>query len=219
MLSFRAVFKVLAGGALAVLLSGCATVSQPKEDKKGASENTLPPLKTHLTLTERQAMAMDLAALYLRYGELEKARTLLMVLRRAIPLHPRLLRLLAQYYIKAGDTDMAMKVLRLMVEKKQATEQDEDLLARLALQKGQTALAQKIFKKWTEQCKGMACARAWNNYGWSLYVAGDLKAATQAFEQALKLDPLDEKALNNLKKVQAAVQHAAGKEVKHVGTE
>ena len=207
MLSYRAVFKSVFTVSVAIALSGCAsTGSVNSADEPHADKHALPPLKTHLTLTERQAMAMDLAALYLNYGELKKTKDLLDALRRAKPLHPRVLRLLAGYYIKSGNPGMAMKVLQLMMQKKLAQERDEGLLAHLALRNGQTELAQDIFKKWTRQCKGQSCARAWNNLGWSLFMAGDYTNAKAAFERALSFDPLDERALNNLKLVQAQDQ-------------
>lgn len=207
MLSYRAVFKSMFTVSVAIAFSGCASINSVNSaDKPHADKYALPPLKTHLTLTERQAMAMDLAALYLNYGELKKTKILLDALRRAKPYHPRVLRLLAGYYIKSGDPQMAMKVLQLMMQKKLAKERDESLLAHLALQNGQTELAQGIFKKWTRQCTGQSCARAWNNLGWSLFVAGDYTTAKAAFERALSFDPLNEKALNNLKLVQAQGQ-------------
>lgn len=192
-----------------VLLSGCA--SEPKRLEVN-TQNSVPmqevkPLATELNDQQQYHLALDVAQLQLDNNELAKAESLLKKLRHSNPDDIEIYRLLTILYEKQAKLDMALISAEMAISKPASQKKDEQIYARLALLNEQYLKADNIYQQWLTLSQNPSIqVIALNNLGFSALLQGKLESAKDYFNQALKLDPLNEKARNNLKLIETTVQ-------------
>lgn len=197
-------FIVIAG--FLVLLSGCS--SEPKklsdEMKSSVPMEQVQPLAKDLTEEDEYEFALDLARLNIEREHYEKAYSLLKKLKQFKPEDIRIYRLLSTYYEKQGDLKMAFISSQQTLKSAGKTIQDEQVYARYALLNENYKEADKIYQAWLKRTHSQAVTViAFNNLGFSALLQKDFDKAQTYFLKALKLDPLNEKARNNLKLIQS----------------
>ncbi|QBZ83754.1 TPR repeat-containing protein [Hydrogenovibrio crunogenus] len=189
-----------------ILLSGCS--SEPKK-LSGKTKSSVPmeevkPLAKDLTEDDEYEFALDLARLNVEQEHYEKAYSLLKKLKQFKPDDIRIYRLLSTYYEKQNDLKMAFISSQQTLKNPAKTIQDEQVYARYALLNENYAEADKIYQAWLDRTKSQAVTViALNNLGFSALLQKDFERAQTYFLKALKLDPLNEKARNNLKLIES----------------
>ncbi|MEA3405187.1 MAG: tetratricopeptide repeat protein [Pseudomonadota bacterium] len=83
---------------------------------------------------------------------------------------------------------------------------DEGELARLALMNEDFALAEEIYQAWLDSVDIQQQVSALNNLGFSSVLQKKYPQSKAYFERALEQDPLNTKALNNLKLVNTLIE-------------
>jgi len=202
---------VLKAGLLVLALafiSGCSqTPSKPELANKAALQQPqTPPLASNLSQKEEYEFALDLAGLELKRQRYARAEGLLQKLRKIDREDVRIYRLLAQVYEAQQKPDMALIAWQQVNKSADKSKNDEGELARLALMNEQYELAQKIYQAWLESDDILRQVSALNNLGFSSVLQKQYQQAQVFFEKALELDPLNTKALNNLKLVKTLVE-------------
>lgn len=188
---------------LIVFLSGCSsTPNKPEMPTKMPSQSTqAPPLASDLSQKEEYEFALDLARLEIKRQRYARAEGLLQKLRKIDRDDLRVYRLLAQVYEAQKKQDMAFIAWKQVNKSKDKTINDEAELARLALMNEEFDLAEKTYQAWLASGDVLQKVSAFNNLGFSSVLQKRYQQAKSYFEQALELDPLNTKALNNLKLV------------------
>lgn len=189
-----------------VLLSGCS--SEPKklsgEMKSSVPMEEVKPLAKDLTEDDEYEFALDLARMNIEQEHYDKAYSLLKKLKQFKPDDIQIYRLLSTYYEKQGDLKMAFISSQQTLKNAAKTIQDEQIYARYALLNENYAEADKIYQAWLDRTGSQAVTViALNNLGFSALLQKDFERAQTYFLKALKLDPLNEKARNNLKLIES----------------
>jgi Flp pilus assembly protein TadD len=191
---------MLAAG-LVILLSGCVQMPSKPDNRidyaKFSQQDA--PLATELGEQEEYEFALDLARLQVERQRYDQAETLLQKLRRTRADDIRLYRLLGQVYEGQGKPDRALIAWQETKALSGRTVDDEAQLARLALMNEQFAEAETIYQAWLKSTERTQQVSALNNLGFSALLQRQYTQAQTYFEQALTKDPLNNKALNNLK--------------------
>lgn len=189
-----------------LLMSGCS--SEPKK-LSGKPKSSVPmeevkPLAKELTEEDEYEFALDLARLNIEQEHYEKAYSLLKKLKQFKPDDIRIYRLLSTYYEKQNNLKMAFISSQQTLKNAAKTIQDEQVYARYALLNENYAEADKIYQAWLDRTGSQAVTViALNNLGFSALLQKDFERAQSYFLKALKLDPLNEKARNNLKLIES----------------
>ncbi|MDG6774904.1 tetratricopeptide repeat protein [Thiomicrorhabdus sp. ZW0627] len=163
------------------------------------------PLATQLNDKEEYEFVMDLARLELNRKRYERAESLLQKLRKEEVKDIRLYRLLGQVYEARHKTQMALIAWQEANKLTDKTLDDESELARMSLVEGHYSVAETVYQGWLKKSEGAVQVSALNNLGFSSLLQKRYTQAQSYFEQALKKDPLNSKALNNLKLVKTLV--------------
>lgn len=197
----RHLLQWLTAAALVMLLNGCALTNVKNDSRidyaKFSQQDA--PLATELGEQEEYEFALDLARLQVERQRYDQAETLLQKLRRTRADDIRLYRLLGRVYEGQGKPDRALIAWRETQTLSGRTIEDESQLARLALMQNQYELAEQIYQAWLKQNDKRVQISALNNLGFSALLQKQYTQAQAYFEQALERDPLNDKALNNLK--------------------
>ncbi|MDG4812293.1 tetratricopeptide repeat protein [Hydrogenovibrio sp. 3SP14C1] len=192
--------------AFLFLLSGCS--SEPKK-LSGKPKSSVPmeevkPLAKDLTEEDEYEFALDLARMKIEQEHYAKAYSLLKKLKQFKPEDIRIYRLLSTYYEKQGNLEMAFISSQQTLKNPYKTIQDEQKYARYALLNENYVEADKIYQAWLDRTGSQTVTViALNNLGFSALLQKDFDKAQSYFLRALKLDPLNEKARNNLKLIQS----------------
>lgn len=192
--------------AFLFLLSGCS--SEPKklsgERKSSVPMEEVKPLAKDLSEEDEYEFALDLARMKIAQEHYQKAYSLLKKLKQFKPEDIRIYRLLSTYYEKQGNLEMAFVSSQQTLKNPDKTIQDEQKYARYALLNENYAEADRIYQAWLDRTGSQTVTViALNNLGFSALLQKDFDKAQSYFLRALKLDPLNEKARNNLKLIQS----------------
>jgi len=193
-----------------LFLSACGQMQTKSEDpvqqalKEQATQS--PALASDLSLKEEYEFALDLAGLELNRKRYSRAEGLLQKLRKIDRDDVRVYRMLAQVYEAQQKPNMALVAWEQVNKSSDKTISDEAELARLALMNEAFELAEGIYKSWLESDVLMQKISALNNLGFSAILQKRYVEAQRFFEQALNIDPLNTKALNNLKLVKTLIE-------------
>lgn len=161
------------------------------------------PLATELGEKEEYEFALDLARFQVEHQRYVKAESLLQKMRRERPDDIRLYRLLAKVYEGQKKNALALVAWREASKLSSKTLDDESELARLALIESRFSEADSVYHSWLKAGEKPLQVSALNNLGFSALLQKDFTGAKRYFEQALQKDPLNSKALNNLKLLQS----------------
>lgn len=190
------VISVLGLGGLGGL-GGCST--QPAKSMMSAGQTALPPLETEMDETQEYELALEMARLNIELERYDKAYRLLNKLKQYTQDDVRVYRLYRQYYAQQKQYDMAMVAAQQAIENGEASREDEQAYAHYALLCEAYPQADKIYQAWLLDTENRPLqVAALNNLGVSALIQHRLPQAKDYFEQALALDPLNEKARNNL---------------------
>lgn len=191
--------------AMGVLFSlvGC---SQTPNKIQAIEKNTIqmesaPALATELSSEDEYEFALDIARLDYSRQNFNKAETLLHKLRKFNRQDIRVYRLLGKVYEATARQELALTAWQEVNRMSDKTTADEAELARLALMQDNYELAKPIYKEWLDSSELTAQISALNNLGFVALLEGDYQQAQKYLVSALKKDPLNSKALNNLKLV------------------
>lgn len=188
------------------LLFGLVGCSQTPNKINVVEKNTIqmesaPALATELTSEDEYEFALDIARLEYSKKNFDKAETLLHKLRKFNRQDTRVYRLLAKVYEASNRQELALTAWQEVNRMSDKLTSDEAELARLALMQDQYDLAKPIYKAWLDSAELSTQISALNNLGFVALLEGDYKQAQDYLQTALKKDPLNSKALNNLKLV------------------
>lgn len=195
-------FKVLLTAGLFTFLSACSQTPQKAGNQVEYSQLSQPksaPLATELDAKEEYEFALDLVRLQIERKRYAAAESLLQKLRRERDDDIRLYRLLGQVYEAQNKTDIAKVAWAAAVNLHDSTRDDESELARLYLIEGDYAAAEAIYQHWVTNNSKSTQVSGLNNLGFSQLLQKKYAQAKTYFEQALKIDPLNQKARDNLK--------------------
>ncbi|MBN2646292.1 MAG: tetratricopeptide repeat protein [Thiotrichales bacterium] len=186
-----------------ISVSGCTTQSfthlgQTGNGTPSYSSPAPAPLNTEVDAKAEYRLMMDLAAMELKQQRYEQAEPLLQQLRKIHHEDLQVYRMLAQAYEGQAKYHLALLAWRQIAQSPEHTVQDEGEFARLALMEKQYVLAEGIYQKWLQSDLVVRRVSGLNNLGFSRLLQKDFGQARSYFNQALKLDPLSAKALNNL---------------------
>ncbi len=203
--------KVMRTGLLLLLLGLLSACSQaPKKAaapiKPSVQQSQTPPLASDLSAKDEYEFALDLARLELKRQRYARAEGLLQKLRKIDRQDVRVYRSLAQVYEAQKKSQMALIAWKQVNKSADKTIRDEAELARLALMHEEFVLAEQIYQAWLKSDSELQQVSAFNNLGFSAVLQKRYPQAKQYFEQALALDPLNTKALNNLKLVNTLIE-------------
>lgn len=193
-----------------LFLSACGQM-QTKSDNalqkammEQASQNA--PLSTDLNFEEEYEFALDMAKLEVDRKRYSRAEELLQKMRKVNREDERIYRLLAQVYEAQQKPEMALVAWKQVIQSSNRTVDDESELARLALMNEEFDVAESIYRTWLESDVVVRKISALNNLGFSALLQKRYEAAHAFFEKALVIDPLNTKALNNLKLVNTLIE-------------
>lgn len=192
---------------LLVLLGGCSQTPKKVESQIDYAKYSqqVEPLASELGEKEEYQFALDLARLELNRQRYERAEFLLKKLRKAESQDIRLYRLLGKVYEAQQKNELALIAWQEAAKLPDKTLDDESELARLSLVEGQYADAEKLYQDWLKRPEMTVQVSALNNLGFSALLQKNYLEAQRYFEDALQKDPLNTKALNNLKLVKTLV--------------
>ncbi|BCN93965.1 hypothetical protein THMIRHAM_17500 [Thiomicrorhabdus immobilis] len=201
---FRAVLVLFA----LISFSGCTQFAAKNESKNDYStfSQQVEPLSTELGPTEELDFALDLAKLLIERKKFSQAETLLHRLRKVNRDDIRVYRMLAQIYEAQQKSNMAFVAWLEINKFTDKTIDDESELARLSLINEDFSLAETIYYDWLKSDELNRKVSALNNLGFSAILQKKYQRAQSFFMQALEHDPLNAKALNNLKLVKSLVE-------------
>lgn len=191
---------ILSAIVATVFISGCSTVPSSIEQspKNTVALEKVKPLATEFTETQELEFALDVVDLELKNQRWDKAFTLLKKLKRFYPEDARIYRRYVRYYQYQNDRTLAYVSAKALMKKEGVTHKDQSMAARLALLNDDFSMADKIYQAWLETDEQAMRVTALNNLGFSALLQKKPDAARQYFQKALALDPLHEKARNNL---------------------
>jgi len=182
-------------------LVGCSQMqTKPSIPTDKAQEQTQ-PLATNLGVEDEYEFALDLVGLEVKRQRYDRAESLLQKLRKTGREDVRVYRLLAQVYEAQKKPDMALIAWQEVNKSQDKTLSDEAELARLALMNERYSQAESIYQSWLTSSDRLQKVSAFNNLGFSAILQKKYRSAKTYFQQALEVDPLNTKAINNLKLV------------------
>jgi Tfp pilus assembly protein PilF len=189
-------------------LIGCSQLATKKDNKIDYSKYSQQsePLSSELGQKEEYEFALDLARLDIERKRFDNAEVLLQKLRKAKGDDIRLYRLLAQVYEAQQKNDLSLVAWQEVNKRAEATIDDESELARLFLMHSEYTPAETIYQVWLNQSDKTLQVTALNNLGFSALLQKKYTNAENFFLQALQIDPLNSKAINNLKLVKTLVE-------------
>lgn len=164
-------------------------------------ESQTKPLSTDLNAADEYEFALDLAGLEVKRQRYDRAEALLQKLRKTKKQDNRVYRLLAQVYEAQKKPDMALIAWQQVNKAEDKALSDESELARLALMNEKYEMAENIYQSWLQSGEKLQQVSALNNLGFSSILQKQYAVAKNYFQQALEVDPLNAKAINNLKLV------------------
>ena len=208
---FFTISKWIQAGLLSILLvflTGCSQqpskLNEPNKQRLQATQP--PPLASDLSQQDEYEFALDLARLEIKRKRYNRAEGLLQKLRKVNRDDVRVYRSLAQVYEAQKRSDMALIAWKEVNKSTDKTIDDEAELARLALMHEDFELAESIYQEWLSSGNDLQQVSALNNLGFSATLQKKYATAKSYFEQALVKDPLNTKALNNLKLVNTLIE-------------
>jgi Tfp pilus assembly protein PilF len=206
--SFFVILKFFVSVSLLTPLAGCSQLSTKTDNKvdyvKYSQQSE--PLSSELGQKEEYEFALDLARLDVERERYDHAEVLLQKLRKAKGDDIRLYRLLAQIYEAQQKNELCLVAWQEVNKRAEATIDDESELARLFLMQSEYASAETIYQAWLNHSDTGMQVTALNNLGFSALLQKKYTDAENFFLQALQKDPLNSKAINNLKLVKTLVE-------------
>ncbi len=201
-------FKGLLLASLLSSLVGCSQLSSKPENQIDYAKYSqqVEPLSTELGKEEEYEFALDLAKLEIERHRYDRAEVLLQKLRKSKGGDIRLYRLLAKVYEAQQKNDLSLIAWQEVNKNSKATIDDESELARLSLIQSEYESAEGIYQAWLTHADRAVQVTALNNLGFSALLQKKYVDAQDLFEQALQKDPLNSKAINNLKLVKTLVE-------------
>lgn len=191
--------RFIAIGLLAILpiLTAC-TVTETKSSSSLSGPGPSEPLAMQVGDKGQYKLLLDLAVMELKQKRYQQAEPLLQKLRKLNREDIQVYRLLAQAYEGQQKQHLALLAWQQINQFEAHTVDDEAEYARLALIEDQFQIAESIYQRWLHSEQINHRLSALNNLGFSRLLQKDFAQARSYFQQALKLDPLNSKALNNL---------------------
>ncbi|MDX1352907.1 MAG: tetratricopeptide repeat protein [Thiomicrorhabdus sp.] len=195
-----ALLKVGLGVLLLTLFAGCSQSPSKLSqlEKKTFERHQAPPLATELSAQDEYEFALDLAELEINRQRYQQAESLLHKLRKAKSDDLRLYRMLAKVYEGQQKNGMALIAWLQVNKSDKRLISDEAELARLALLQEAFDIAEPIYQAWLNSDKVSMQVSGLNNLGFASLLQNDYLQAQKYFNQALRKDPLNSKAMNNL---------------------
>lgn len=195
---------------LAVVLAGCTTSSGPEltmNEKANVAMEQVKPLDGTFSEETQYEIAFDLVKADIAKGNYVKAAETLKRMRKYNATDIRVYRIITELYERQNNLSMAYISSQEGLKLDSATRQDEELFARLALLNEDYQEAEKVYQVWfsngdSSQLKVVAL----NNLGFSALLQKKFDMAKMYLTQALAVDPLNEKARNNLKLIERIEQ-------------
>ncbi|WP_321325655.1 hypothetical protein [Thiomicrorhabdus sp.] len=183
------------------LLGGCSQTPTKLADlqKQAYQQPKTEPLATNLNDKDEYEFALDLVGLEIKRQHYSRAEVLLQKLRKIDRTDVRIYRLLGQVYEAQNKLDLALIAWKEVNKSNDKTTKDEAQLGRLALMENQFKLAESIYQAWLNSDKEVVQVSGLNNLGFSAMLQKKNARAKTYFLQALQKDPLNSKAMNNLK--------------------
>lgn len=178
-------------------MSAC-TVTETKSSSTMASASPADPLSTQVDEQGQYKLLLDLAVMEIKQQRYDQAEPILQKLRKLNRDDIQVYRMLAQVYEGQQKQHLALLAWQQINQFEQHTIDDEAEYARLALIEDQFQIAESIYQRWLQSEQINHRLSALNNLGFSRLLQKDFSQARSYFQQALKLDPLNSKALNNL---------------------
>ncbi len=205
--TFELTFKGLFLACLLIPMVGCSQLFSKPENQIDYAKYSqqVEPLSAELGQKEEYEFALDLAKLQIERQHYERAEVLLQKLRKAQSDDIRLYRLLAQVYEAQQKNDLSLIAWQEVNKNSKVSIDDQFELARLSLIQGEYAAAESIYQAWLTHEDRTIQVTALNNLGFSALLQKKYMDAQDLFEQALRKDPLNSKAINNLKLVKTLV--------------
>lgn len=192
---------------LAVSISGCTTVAnKPGSASFPSYKDASEPLVTSLDEKAEYELMLDLAVMEIKQQRYDRAEGLLQKLRKINHQDIEVYRMLAKVYEGQEKRHLALLAWRQIIQMPNHSIEDESEYARMALAEDQFALAEAIYQQWLQSDSLVRRVSALNNLGFSRLLQKDFASAKSYFNQALQLDPLNSKALNNLILVDALTE-------------
>jgi len=194
----------IAMASLFVWLTGCSSnPSKPpvKMNPELKREQTK-PLASKLTEEDEYLFGLDLANLQIKNKQLDRAEKLLVKLKKFKPEDVRVYRLYTRFYAARQNMEMAYISSKQALKMAKAARLDQQSFAKYALLTDHYGEAEKVYLGWLgQEDKHSLKVVALNNLGFSALLQKQYQRAHDYFQQALEIDPLNEKARNNLKLV------------------
>jgi len=193
---------------LATLFAGCSQspTKLSQLEKQAFERPQSPPLATELSAQDEYEFALDLAELEINRQRYQQAESLLHKLRKAKSDDLRLYRMLAKVYEGQQKNSMALIAWLHVNKSSDRTVSDEAELARLALVQEAFDIAEPIYQAWLNSDKISTQVSGLNNLGFASMLQNDYRQAKEYFKQALRKDPLNSKASNNLALVTTLIE-------------
>ncbi|CAN8140458.1 conserved exported hypothetical protein [uncultured Thiomicrorhabdus sp.] len=180
------------------LLLGACTVTETKSSASMTGPSPDAPLATQVDPQGQYKLLLDLAVMELKQKRYQQAEPMLQKLRKLNRSDIQVYRMLAQAYEGQQKQHLALLAWQQISQFEDHTIDDESEYARLALVEDQYQIAEHIYQQWLDSENVNHRLSALNNLGFSCLLQKDFPRARQYFQQALKIDPLNSKALNNL---------------------
>lgn len=202
------VLKVFLLVSLLSSIAGCTQLATKADNQIDYAKYSqqVDPLASELNQEEEYQFALDLARLEIERKGYNRAEVLLQKLRKVDGDDIRPYRLLAQVYEAQQKNDLSLVAWQEVNKRAEATIDDESELARLSLIQSEYAPAEAIYQAWLNQPDRAVQVTALNNLGFSALLQKKYAKAENFFLQALHKDPLNSKAINNLKLVKTLVE-------------
>jgi Tfp pilus assembly protein PilF len=156
------------------------------------------PLATQVDGEGQYKLLLDLAVMELKQKRYQQAEPILQKLRKLNRADIQVYRMLAQAYEGQQKQHLALLAWQQINQFDEHTIDDEAEYARLALVEDQYQIAEHIYQQWLNSEEINHRLSALNNLGFSRLLQKDFSQAREYFQRALKIDPLNSKALNNL---------------------
>ncbi|HEY9018769.1 tetratricopeptide repeat protein [Thiomicrospira sp.] len=187
--------QVVLLGLYALIFSGCATTQQPLQSNPSEDSK---PLADSLTEQAQFDFALDMVRLQMDRSEWDQAEKLLLKLRRSHADEPEVFRLLGRVYEAKQQLELAYITREQLLKLEDKTRADEADFARTAIQLERYQAADAVYQAWLLDTQSHVKVAGLNNLGFSALLQGELTQAKTYFNQALELDPLNQKSRNNL---------------------
>lgn len=182
-------------------LGGCSQTPTKLADlqKQAYQQPKTKPLASNLNDKDEYEFALDLAQLEVKRQHYSRAEKLLQKLRKINRNDARIYRLLGNVYEGQNKLDLALIAWKEVNKSNDKTTKDQAQLGRLALMENQFNLADSIYQAWLNSGREVVQVSGLNNLGFSAMLQKHNAKAKAYFKQALQKDPLNSKAMNNLK--------------------